>query len=113
MKAIDQDAFNLRVYGMIYNDLADLGDSNPTLERWCVHGPIMNYRHKLAVRSTKLFIDGALGSRGAALLEPYSDGNSSNYFPKRLAPNETGLLLSPIDVYKKAVKQWINCGFQG
>jgi predicted amidohydrolase YtcJ len=42
----------------------------------------------LAVRAVKLFVDGALGSRGAALLEPYAD-----------APEERGLLLlDPADL---------------
>jgi predicted amidohydrolase YtcJ len=33
---------------------------------------------KLTVRTIKLYIDGALGSRGAALLEPYSDSPASH-----------------------------------
>jgi predicted amidohydrolase YtcJ len=38
------------------------------------HGPLIDYANdRLTVRSVKLFADGALGSRGAALLEPYSD----------------------------------------
>ncbi|MEX2150417.1 MAG: amidohydrolase [Steroidobacteraceae bacterium] len=39
---------------------------------------------RLTVRAIKLYMDGALGSRGAALLAPYSD-----------APATTGLLLNP------------------
>ena len=36
--------------------------------------PLIGYGHdKLDIRSVKIFIDGALGSRGAAMLEPYSD----------------------------------------
>ncbi len=39
-----------------------------------VNGPIISkYDDLIALRSVKLFEDGALGSRGAALLEPYSD----------------------------------------
>ncbi len=41
-------------------------------------------RDMLSVPGVKLYADGALGSRGAALLEPYSD-----------APGETGLLILP------------------
>ncbi|GAB6195228.1 amidohydrolase [Lysobacter xanthus] len=39
------------------------------------------YRHPgghLQMRSIKLYIDGALGSRGAAMLEPYSDAHDSH-----------------------------------
>src|SRR2546430_739034 len=39
---------------------------------------------KLTVRAIKLYIDGALGSRGAALLTPYSD-----------SPGSDGLLVNP------------------
>ncbi len=39
---------------------------------------------RLTVRAIKLYMDGALGSRGAALLGPYSD-----------APESTGLLVNP------------------
>ena len=39
---------------------------------------------RLTVRAIKLYIDGAVGSRGAALLAPYSD-----------APASTGLLVNP------------------
>jgi predicted amidohydrolase YtcJ len=46
------------------------------------------------VDGIKLYMDGALGSRGAALLAPYSD-----------APGSTGLLLTPADVIAKALVQ--------
>ena len=39
------------------------------------------YRHpgeRLQMRAVKLFIDGALGSRGAALIEPYSDAHDTH-----------------------------------
>ncbi len=45
---------------------------------------------RLQVRSVKLFADGALGSRGAKLLKPYSD-NSDN----------TGLIIESDDYYNK------------
>ena len=47
------------------------------------NGPIISrFDDLIALRSVKLFEDGALGSRGAALLEPYSDdpGNSGILF---------------------------------
>lgn len=56
---------------------------------------------KLNVRSFKLYADGALGSRGACLLKPYSD-----------APDNTGfLLLSPTEL-ENFIKQIANSDFQ-
>ena len=49
-------------------------DSEKLLE----HGPEIGLFHgKLNVRGIKISQDGSLGSRGAALLEPYSDANTS------------------------------------
>ncbi len=47
----------------------------------------------LNVRSIKLFSDGALGSRGACLIEPYSDD-----------PENYGLIVEPIEFYHKMCK---------
>jgi predicted amidohydrolase YtcJ len=55
----------------------------------------------LTVRSIKQYIDGALGSRGAWLLEPYSD-----------MPNDTGSNVTSIDELKKISELAINNGFQ-
>lgn len=40
-------------------------------------GPYLDVSGRIWVRGIKLYIDGALGSRGAALLAPYSDAKSS------------------------------------
>jgi len=57
---------------------------------------------KLVVRAIKLYIDGALGSRGAALLEPYSDSPGSRGLlvnqPDRLFPLLTAALRRGIQV---------------
>ncbi len=38
------------------------------------NGPIDSYANDmLSLRSVKLYSDGALGSRGAAMIQPYSD----------------------------------------
>lgn len=50
---------------------------------------------RLTVRSVKLFADGALGSRGAALLEDYLD-----------QPGWKGLLLSKEETWEPVIKQW-------
>jgi len=57
----------LRIYAMI-------GGPGPLLDHYIEHGPEVGaFEGRLTVRALKLYADGALGSRGAALLEPYSD----------------------------------------
>ncbi|MEX1055150.1 MAG: amidohydrolase, partial [Rhodothermales bacterium] len=92
--AIDEDRFDLRLYGMI-------GGVGSTLDTMCESGPILSYGGRLSVRSVKLYIDGALGSRGAALLEPYADD-----------PSNTGLLRKAPDAFTEEVKSVLRCGFQ-
>jgi hypothetical protein len=55
----------------------------------------------LAVRAVKLYADGALGSRGAALLEPYSDD-----------PGNSGLLVTPPEGLLEAARFALAHGFQ-
>jgi predicted amidohydrolase YtcJ len=57
----------VRLYVMI--DGSDRG----MFYRWIKSGPAIDHTHWLTVRSIKLVCDGALGSRGAWLLDPYSD----------------------------------------
>jgi predicted amidohydrolase YtcJ len=65
-------------------------------------GPILDYGgHRLAVRAIKIGADGALGSRGAALLEPYSD-----------EPGTTGLLTTPPDEVYAQTLAASKAGFQ-
>jgi len=59
--------FSLRVYAMISDDSA-------AIEHYFQRGPQSAlYDGHLWIRSIKLYADGALGSRGAALLDPYTD----------------------------------------
>lgn len=67
-RMIDDGAFNVRVYGMIR------ADETETWQRYFAQGPLIGYGGgRLTVRSVKAYADGALGSRGAALLQEYSD----------------------------------------
>ncbi|HEX5720296.1 MAG TPA: amidohydrolase [Thermoanaerobaculia bacterium] len=50
-----------------------LGDDEQWLSAWFQQGPQVDPGSRLLIRGVKLYADGALGSRGAALLEPYSD----------------------------------------
>ena len=56
---------------------------------------------RLTVRGFKLYGDGALGSRGACLLHPYSD-----------RPNWSGFLLSPASHFDSAAARIYSKGFQ-
>jgi predicted amidohydrolase YtcJ len=67
-----EGALSLRVYAMIADDSA-------AIEHYFQRGPQSGlYDDHLWIRAIKLYADGALGSRGAALLDPYTDdpGNS-------------------------------------
>jgi predicted amidohydrolase YtcJ len=57
--------------------------------------------HRLTVRSVKFFADGALGSRGAALLEPYADD-----------PKNSGLILTDPAELEARVRTAEKHGFQ-
>jgi predicted amidohydrolase YtcJ len=58
-------------------------------------------RAKIRFRALKLYADGALGSRGAALLEPYSD-----------RPGTRGLLVTSIPILRTWIKKCANAGLQ-
>jgi len=73
---IDEHKFPIRVYVMLTDDAA-------LLDSWLTHKPLIGYGGRLTVRSVKMYADGALGSRGAAMLAPYSDD-----------PTNTGLIVS-------------------
>ncbi len=61
-----------RVYFMV-------SDGEPA-DRLLENGPIIDPEHFLTVRAIKMYADGALGSRGAALLEKYSDYDGKGVF---------------------------------
>ncbi|NGP89328.1 amidohydrolase [Fodinibius halophilus] len=63
----DNGKLTTRIYGMI-------SGAGETFDKLSEGGPVNSYADdKLALRSVKLYSDGALGSRGAAMIEPYSD----------------------------------------
>jgi len=53
------------------------------------------------IRGVKLYMDGALGSRGAALLAPYSD-----------APNTSGLLVTPLEELREHLRRARSARYQ-
>ncbi len=58
-------------------------------------------KEKLTIRSVKIYADGALGSRGAKLLEPYSD-----------APETSGLILESDAFYRHVCQKAYDAGYQ-
>lgn len=75
------------------------GSDKALLDRWFESGPeIGNY---LTVRAVKLVADGALGSRGAWLLKPYTD-----------RPETSGLATMPIEYMADVSHQAYQHGFQ-
>ncbi len=92
---VDEDLFTLRYYGMLD------GDDNVLLEQYFSNGPVLDYGGHMTVRAVKFYADGALGSRGAALLSPYSDD-----------PGNRGLLVTPPGELETLVKRTLQAGFQ-
>jgi predicted amidohydrolase YtcJ len=69
----DNEELNMRVYAM-------LSDSGANLD--AMGKPLKAYgRDRLDIQSVKLYSDGALGSRGAAMIEPYSDDVENRGLP--------------------------------
>jgi predicted amidohydrolase YtcJ len=84
----DQHKLTARIYAMIHGT----GDDFDAISK---DGPLIGYGNDfLTVRSVKLYADGALGSRGAAMLKPYADD-----------PHNSGLLfLRPAELTAKISK---------
>ena len=78
-----------------------LTDDAALLSRWFARGPEIDPDARLNVRGVKMYVDGALGSRGAALVEPYSDD-----------PGNLGLLVSTGDHLEEVARQAAAKGFQ-
>jgi predicted amidohydrolase YtcJ len=82
----------IHIYAMIQN-------SPELIDAWLARGPEIG--DNLTVRSIKLIADGALGSRGAALLEPYSDD-----------PSNSGLLILDRAFIRSLAQRAMARGFQ-
>jgi predicted amidohydrolase YtcJ len=66
------------------------------------HGAsIGEFDGRFTVRTIKSVLDGALGSRGALLLEPYGD-----------APDKIGLLLTPVEAFRPMLVEALKRGIQ-
>jgi predicted amidohydrolase YtcJ len=91
---LETDAFSLRVYAMV------LGESD-AFDPVCERGPLHHPSGRLDVASVKFFADGALGSRGAALLRDYADD-----------PGNRGLLRHAPEAFRRRVRRAVEAGLQ-
>ena len=90
----DRGEMPLRVYAMADGD-------GEALAWLCSNGPYEHPDGRLQMRAVKLYVDGALGSRGAALIEDYSDD----------AGNDGLLLMTPDQLVDTAARAK-GCGVQ-
>jgi predicted amidohydrolase YtcJ len=94
-------SYNLRNYVML-SDPGEPGSPAALANPYIKRGPQSAlYDGHLWIRAIKLYADGALGSRGAALLAPYSD-----------EPSNTGLLVSKPEHIEAWAEAALRSGFQ-
>lgn len=91
---IGEGQFPTRVY-------AFTDGAGATLDWLCANGAVEDPSGRLDMRAVKLYIDGAMGSRGAALLADYSDD-----------PGNSGLLFMPPAELQADIEKAMACGFQ-
>jgi predicted amidohydrolase YtcJ len=92
---LDANDFTLRAYTM-------LRDQPALIDEHLQSGPVdAAYDGRLWVRAIKLYADGALGSRGAALLAPYSDD-----------PGNSGIVVSSGAHMQAVTERALRAGFQ-
>ncbi len=84
----------IRVYAML--KMVD-----PAIDQYLQQGPLIDEQHMLDIRSVKISADGALGSRGAALFEDYSD-----------MPGQRGLLLVNDEQLDRYMDRSMAAGYQ-
>jgi hypothetical protein len=90
-----ENKLKVRLYEMIS------GADRSLVVEYLKRGPEIDTTNWLTVRAVKLYSDGALGSRGAWLLEPYSDRKETS-----------GMPLMPMDTILKASRLGLQTGFQ-
>lgn len=86
--------FQIRVYAMfLWN-----GEES---KKFIQKSPVSNFNNKLWIKGVKFFLDGALGSRGAFLIQPYSDD-----------PLNYGILTMKEKDFSEAVRFMVEKGYQ-
>ena len=90
-----EDKLKLRIHAML------AGSDSLLLANWFEKGPEIDEKNLLNIRAIKVYSDGALGSRGAWLLEEYSD-----------MPGHFGHQLMPLPIIEQVVAKALERGFQ-
>lgn len=93
-KRVQERSLPVRIYPMV-------AATSPVLKQLLQTGYVQDQYDWLSIRSVKAYGDGALGSRGAALLQPYSD-----------APDNSGLLVTRKVDLKPLFDLVLGSGFQ-
>ena len=94
---IENDRLKIRIYLMYHVD--EFGDDFDLLMDKPIE--VGSYENRLTLRTLKIFSDGALGARGAALHKPYSDD-----------PTSSGLLRDNATTIKSVIGKAFNAGYQ-
>ncbi len=92
---IDRGEYSIRNHAMLHDEPALI---EAHMRRGIVDGA---HDGRLSVRAVKMYADGALGSRGAAMLEPYSDDSTNR-----------GLILTPQSRIEAVTERALRHGFQ-
>ncbi len=92
----DEGKLKIRVYNAV-----DMQDAEELVKNIAANGPQMSNNGRVVTRGLKFYIDGALGSRGAALLAPYADD-----------PENTGLFLVKKEYIMPIFEQSLRDGIQ-
>ncbi len=91
----NEGKLSVRLYAMLSSKDKDL------IREWFKRGPDIDKENRLTVRAVKVYGDGALGSRGAWLLEPYSD-----------RPDHYGMATVSMDSVLQIARVGLKSGFQ-
>ena len=76
-KLYGEGKVKLRIYNAVYGP-------GQAARRMLKDGPILDdYDHHFTTRTIKVIFDGSLGSRSAALLQPYSDAETSGFLTEK------------------------------
>ncbi len=91
----NENKLTVRIYEMIS------GSDQSLVKEYFKRGPEIDSTHWLTIRAVKFYSDGALGSRGAWLLEPYSDRKET-----------VGMALMSMDSLLQNSRDALKAGFQ-
>lgn len=95
-RMVDEGKLNVRLWVMVSNSTAPTFGAGLDSHRMIGYGD-----NHLTVRAIKMYMDGALGSRGAWLLAPYAD-----------KPDSTGLNTTPLEVIRTGAQTAIDHNYQ-